>query len=175
MDGSRKRNDERYCNSSMAVGSDDLEWFPMNGALARFLALPLPDQAATLEALAAIISARVRLSLMSQADISRWLQPLLSGTDVETTANSQGSRGSIERIRGAVQRASRRVPGASCLVQAVAGSRMLAARGLGSRIRIGVEKIDKTFAAHAWLTVGDTIVLGGADASARFVEMRQSP
>ncbi len=42
-------------------------------------------------------------------------------------------------------------------------------RGFDAKIRIGVDKVAEDFSAHAWLTIGDTIVLGGVDAAARFV------
>jgi len=143
----------------------------MNAALTRFFALPLPDQLATFEAVAALLAARVRLTLVPQSKSSQWLRPKLGAAPVETKEQPADACATIVRIRSAVQRASRRVPGASCLVQAIAGHRMLGSRGIQSRIRIGVEKTNDVFGAHAWLTVGDTTVLGGPDAAARFVEL----
>ena len=143
----------------------------MNAALTRFLALPLPDQVATVEALAALVAARVRLTFLPQSTTSQWLQAKLGVAPVETRAQPAETPATVERIRSAVQRASRRVPGSSCLVQAIAGHRMFESRGIESRIRIGVEKTNDAFGAHAWLTVGDTTVLGGPDAAARFVEL----
>jgi len=144
----------------------------MPSAVRRFLALPWPDQAATVEALIAVTGARIRLSLFSDSTVSQWLQPKMRAPSLESKSEWLEPGGAVERVRFAVQRASLRVPGASCLVQAIAGSQMLQSRGIASRIRIGIGKKHSTLlSAHAWLTVGDTIVLGGADASHEFEEL----
>ncbi|GAA0584633.1 lasso peptide biosynthesis B2 protein [Rhizomicrobium electricum] len=49
----------------------------------------------------------------------------------------------------------------TCLVRAIAGALMLKRRGIPSTIRFGVNRADGGLSAHAWLLVGDTIVLGG--------------
>lgn len=46
-----------------------------------------------------------------------------------------------------------------CLVQAVSLKKMLGWRGIESTLYLGVAKED-TFTAHAWLRVGDTVVIG---------------
>ena len=76
-----------------------------------------------------------------------------------------------ERVRDAIVRASGRVPRATCLIQAVSGWYMLHRRGIGAAVRIGVQKDEQAFSAHAWLCVGDRILIGGEDASARFVTL----
>jgi hypothetical protein len=53
----------------------------------------------------------------------------------------------------------------------MAGWWMLKNRAIRAQIRIGVDKVEQNFSAHAWLVVGDIIVLGGADAAARFVTL----
>jgi Transglutaminase-like superfamily len=46
-----------------------------------------------------------------------------------------------------------------CLVRAVALSRMLEQRGIaGSRVRIGVRRIDGVFSAHAWVELGQHVL-----------------
>ena len=46
-----------------------------------------------------------------------------------------------------------------CLVRAVALSRMLEKRGIaGSRVRIGVRRIDGVFSAHAWVELGQHVL-----------------
>jgi hypothetical protein len=69
-----------------------------------------------------------------------------------------------------VRRASRIVPGATCLTQAIALQEMLGRRGIASVVRLGVrEEQPDVLAAHAWLTVDGRIVLGGSEAAlARF-------
>ena len=64
----------------------------------------------------------------------------------------------------AVRAASRCVPGASCLTQALAAQVLLARSGYDSRIEIGVTKDEqRRFRAHAWVVCGNEIVIGGAE------------
>ena len=66
------------------------------------------------------------------------------------------------RCAWAIARAARFVPRASCLTQALAGQWLLAGKGFGSRVVIGVRRSSgQDIAAHAWLRVGDQVVLGG--------------
>jgi tRNA G37 N-methylase TrmD len=48
---------------------------------------------------------------------------------------------------------------------------MLRRRSVRASVRIGVQKNSMGFAAHAWLCVGDVIVIGGEDAAMRFVTL----
>jgi hypothetical protein len=73
----------------------------------------------------------------------------------------------LRRIAWGVSKASRYVPRATCLTQALAGQYMLARRGIASRIRFGVDATGAEFRAHAWLISGDRIVLGGSAQSMR--------
>lgn len=70
---------------------------------------------------------------------------------------------SSAQIAFVVPRLARRLPWrADCLVQALAGQVMLSRRGLASEILVGTAKHpDGTFEAHAWLTCGGLVVLGG--------------
>jgi hypothetical protein len=47
------------------------------------------------------------------------------------------------------------------LVRAIAGAIMLRRCGIATIIRFGLNRADGGLSAHAWLLVGDTIVLGG--------------
>lgn len=48
------------------------------------------------------------------------------------------------------------------MIQAIAAQNWLAAKGLPSEIRIGVERPEATgFGAHAWLVHGEDVVTGG--------------
>jgi hypothetical protein len=65
-----------------------------------------------------------------------------------------------------LQRVAAHVPWrTTCLVRAIAGSLLLRRRGIASTIRFGVNRADGGLTAHAWLLVGDTIILGGDVAS----------
>jgi transglutaminase superfamily protein len=72
----------------------------------------------------------------------------------------------VERIARAVTGASRAVPGAACLTQALAAQMLLERRGLPARVRVGVTRADGgQLLAHAWVESDGRIVLGGRDLS----------
>lgn len=64
-----------------------------------------------------------------------------------------------EIVRG-VRFASRYVPYASCLTQALAAKRLLGGYGQSAELKIGVAKSNGDFEAHAWLEIDGRIVLG---------------
>jgi hypothetical protein len=68
------------------------------------------------------------------------------------------------RVAWAVRAASRRIPGASCLTQAVAARLLLARYGHHALLRIGVRRDERGgFEAHAWAEVDGWPVVGGRD------------
>jgi len=72
----------------------------------------------------------------------------------------------VQRVIRRVQRASRVVPGATCLVQGLAAEKLLAQAGHIAVLRIGVARADaageKQLSAHAWIEYNGEVVLGGA-------------
>ncbi len=68
-------------------------------------------------------------------------------------------RHSRERVAWAVGVASRYVPGATCLVQALAAQRLLAQEGYAAELRVGVSK-GAGFRAHAWVESEGVVVIG---------------
>jgi hypothetical protein len=81
--------------------------------------------------------------------------------------------GGVEQVSMAIRRASLRVPRANCLVQAISGWLMLRRRGIRAVVRIGVDKNVSDFSAHAWLCVGERVIIGGEDAPLRFVTLER--
>jgi Transglutaminase-like superfamily len=69
-----------------------------------------------------------------------------------------------------VRVASRYVPRASCLTQALVLHILLRREGLPSRIRIGVSKDAGFFEAHAWVESHDRVVIGDSGLQ-RYVPM----
>ena len=60
--------------------------------------------------------------------------------------------------------ASRYVPRATCLTQALTMQVLLERAGYDARLRIGVARGDEgQFQAHAWVESQDGIVIGGSD------------
>jgi hypothetical protein len=138
----------------------------MRASLPRFLRLPAADQLATAEALVVVLGTRIAVSLVPGPVLARWVRRAASTTGTE----AGGEPGSVvQTVCAAVRRASVRVPGATCLVQALSGWIMLRRRHLAARMELGIDKRTDTVAAHAWLVVDERVVLGGQDARARFV------
>ncbi len=76
----------------------------------------------------------------------------------------------------AIEAAARRLPGATCLVQAIAGRCVLSARGVDSVVRIGVAPRGRgRFTAHAWLEVAGRAVIGGAESPRRYAVLPELP
>ena len=68
----------------------------------------------------------------------------------------------------AVKASSRRIPGATCLTQALTLHKLLRAAGHSSKIEIGVAKsTERGFQAHAWVeSEGQTLLSSPLEASA---------
>jgi hypothetical protein len=64
------------------------------------------------------------------------------------------------QVAWSVRAASRRIPRASCLTQALAVQLLLARYGHLSKLQIGVARKDGDFVAHAWVEYGGRIVTG---------------
>ena len=98
--------------------------------------------------------------------LALWMMPVAVARRL--VATTTGARKAIpaERLVWAVKVASRCVPRATCLTQALAVQALLASAGYASRIEIGVIKdTARRFQAHAWVMCGDQIVIGGPEVS----------
>lgn len=67
-------------------------------------------------------------------------------------------------VAGRVVRAAQRLPHTTCLVRALAGWLMLRRRGITALVRLGVRSDDGTVSAHAWLMLGQAVLMGGEEA-----------
>ena len=65
------------------------------------------------------------------------------------------------RIGADVARAARLVPGATCLVQALAAQWLITRSGASAALRFGVARGARGVEAHVWLESGGQVVLGG--------------
>jgi hypothetical protein len=94
----------------------------------------------------------------------RWTARWFGGT-APPSSRPLSTDGPIRRARyitRRLQRVAAHLPWhTTCLVRAVAGAMLLRRRGVASTIRFGVKRDDGKLAAHAWLLIGNTIVLGG--------------
>jgi hypothetical protein len=134
-------------------------------ALRRLLAVKPTDWLILLKALAVVGVMRLLLLVLPY----RKIRPFLPSGETGASAPADVSR----RVAWAVRNASRLVPGAACLPQALSAQYLLARKGFASRVRIGVRKgASEGFAAHAWLVSGEHVVIGGTRAElARFTPL----
>ncbi len=109
-----------------------------------------------LSAFVRVVLSRIALSLLPFRAIHRFLAP-----EHKTAERRARSSDSIERITWAITVSARRIPGASCLTQAIAAHSLLRRHGHAAHLRIGVVKSDSgALRAHAWIDVEGKTVLG---------------
>lgn len=145
---------------------------PVVPAWKRWIRLGLRDQVTSLEALGVLVSVRTLVSTLPSAVVSSNVSRFMA-SDVGVRQNDIGydvvaRRDEILRVCLGIQRAAVRTPGATCLVQAIAGWLMLRRRGLSSSVKIGVQKDEHAFAVHAWLCVDGEVCIGGIDSTRSF-------
>ena len=124
--------------------------------LRRFAALDRPNQLLLGQAL-------VSLALVSAAAaILPFRLAIRLGSGVQV-AGGAADAAAIRRVAWGVARAARVVPWrARCLQQGLAVQVLLRRRGVDAVLRYGVGNgPDGNLAAHVWVTVGTTIVIGG--------------
>jgi Transglutaminase-like superfamily len=120
--------------------------------LRKFVALPGVRRRQVLEALAELVRVRVGLTLSRRSPLDRLAPP-------ET--RQRLSSESAQDLAWAVEAASRYVPRATCLVQALALQALCARRGYETSLQIGVAHGErKELEAHAWLVSEGRILIG---------------
>ena len=118
------------------------------------------DRGTALEAAVLIVLIRASFRLASFAATLRWVG---RGWRARDRASADPPDPMIaRRVGAAVRAAARRLPGSTCLVEAVAAEAMLKRRGVPSTLHIGVRApSDATpLDAHAWLECAGSIVVG---------------
>lgn len=98
---------------------------------------------------------------------SSWVVRVVDRARREAPGHSAPSAASVAK---AVHRASRRVPKATCLAQALTGWWMLSRRHESVRLGVGARKQKGEVSAHAWLEADGVVVLGD-DERASHVEL----
>jgi transglutaminase superfamily protein len=114
----------------------------------------------TLLGSAFVTVARLRVAL--------WVLPWRRLARSITIARNVTSTPSPERLEWAVRVASRAVPCATCLTQALALQRLLARYGYRSTVLVGVCSVDRRFLAHAWVEHEGQTFLGTSENLARY-------
>lgn len=134
--------------------------------LARFLSLSWADRAllagATGALAVAVVAVRIlpfRGLLRAAGALGAW-RPAAHGNDAR------------ERVARAIAKAAPRVPGASCLPQALAARFLLGWFGEECQVRIGVAKSAQgKLEAHAWVESGGKVIVGGFSALDRYTPL----
>jgi hypothetical protein len=108
------------------------------------------------------------LFLVPAIRLGLWLLPVrvvgrALGAIVRRTPGRTTDPGLADRVGRAVGRASRMVPGATCLTQALAAQALLEGHGLPTRLHIGVVRDEgQVVRGHAWVESQGVAVIGAA-------------
>jgi hypothetical protein len=123
-----------------------------------------------LEAAACVVLARVLLATCAFSRLTPLVGEIGAALDGEP-APSAVRRSPASRVGQTIASAAARLPGnSSCLAQAIAGRLMLRRRRVSSQIVLGVNMVDGSLQAHAWLVAQGGIVCGGQTAD-RYVPL----
>jgi hypothetical protein len=106
-------------------------------------------------------------SLVSAIRLGLWVLPVrtvgrILGWFVRREPEGTSDPSLPGRVGLAVTWASRVVPGATCLTQALAAQVLLERRGLPTRLHIGIARDQQAVRAQAWLESQGVTVIGGA-------------
>jgi hypothetical protein len=134
--------------------------------LERFVRLDGADKWLLLRATTWLAIARIMLVAMPFKRLSARLSAESNSAETEPHPEL------LNRIGFSVRVAANHVPWRSdCFPQTIAARMLLKRHGHASTIHLGVERIDEhELAGHAWLTCGDTVVIGGGELD-RYTEL----
>src|SRR5262249_20961145 len=107
----------------------------------KLLTMPASDWALVLEAAASLLISRMGLYFLKFESLQRWA----------TRAKGTKQSVPISKLIWAAMLGTRIVPNSTCLVRALATSRLLARNGYKSTLHIGVRRTGGVFQAHAWV------------------------
>ncbi len=129
----------------------------------RFWRLPLSEKALLANTLLLVAAVRAGLWILPFQSMRRFSQRAAAHPRRPRVPSGCG-RFTTARLIRAVLTASRYVPRATCLTQALAAQILLDRHGYPSCLRIGVAKgATGVFEAHAWLESEGVAILGGKD------------
>jgi hypothetical protein len=115
--------------------------------------------------------------LLAAYRVALWLLPWNRVARLRPSPGpSRASRFTVEHMEWAVRAASRPIPRATCLTQALALHHLLARAGYASAIHIGVAKApDGVFQAHAWVEREGATLLNRASEVAHYSQLLALP
>jgi Transglutaminase-like superfamily len=134
------------------------------GRLTKFVALSPAERRLLVGAASLLATVRLALWVLPFG----WAHRALSTFGIRRRS-PRGDALPVERIVWAVSAAARLVPGATCLVRALAAQILLARRGHASQLRLGAAGgLGRPFEAHAWIERDGQVLIGGP-VDARYV------
>jgi hypothetical protein len=130
--------------------------------LFRFFRLPVADRSLLVKAAFTVGATRLGLWVLSFGTLRR----ILARVRRRPARLRRADQSSLDRVAWAVTVASRFVPAATCLTQALATHVLLDQQGYSACLRIGVVKgEDGQLRAHAWVESDGVVVMGGSEPS----------
>jgi hypothetical protein len=138
------------------------------GRLRKLLCLPSADRHLLIKAVLLVGVVRVGLWLLP----FRTWRRILTGRAQTNCQLQLEDANFIARVVWAVRTASRYVPAATCLTQALATQALLCRRGHPTSLHIGVARSKAgEFQAHAWVEYQGKVVIGGRGALSHFTPL----
>ncbi len=133
----------------------------MNSPLLTYLHLPKSNRRLVWETLWELLSVELMVRVRPFKQYAHSLGK--QGLELSPQTGDPQQVHAVKEIRWAVHAVTRRLPWkCRCLVQAIAGKRMLQRRGITSTLYLGVDHGGtKWLEAHAWLRYGEVMVTGG--------------
>jgi hypothetical protein len=128
-------------------------------SLLSFARRPAVERRLLVSAIGLLALTRIGLRVSSVSRVENTLARLPSAARA-----GSGRSASIDQVAWAVGRASRIVPRATCLPQALVARSLLERQGFPARVHIGVTREDGLLRAHAWTEADGRVVVGGVGA-----------
>lgn len=127
----------------------------MTSTWRRFIRLGAGDRALAIEALTLLLAVRIGLRILPFAAMQRKL--------ARRSMPGEKDEQPVDRVAWAVKAVARRVPGTTCLVEALVVDSMLRRHGHTPTFRIGVREGRSSLEAHAWVECDGTVVIGAVE------------
>jgi hypothetical protein len=120
----------------------------------KLLSMHAEDRTLVLQAVASLLFCRIGIYVLRFERLQWWA--------ARTKRTKQSVP--ISKLIWAARLATRITPNSTCLVRALAASRLLAQNGYQATLHIGVKRTAGVFDAHAWVEYNGEAVIGSAEA-----------
>jgi hypothetical protein len=120
---------------------------------AKLLVMEADDRALLCQVVGSLLVCRIGLYLL-RFDVLQWWVMTVKRTKKPIP---------IPKLIWATRMAERIMPNSTCLVRALAASRVLAQNGYKSTLHIGVKRTEGVFEAHAWVEHEGLVIIGSGE------------